>query len=72
MEPAAGTAVETAASASVEWMTVSQIRSLLLEIRHLLNENRLELHSVLSNQMTVEQFCTLFALGQHKKRFHKN
>jgi hypothetical protein len=57
---------------TVEWMTVAQIRTLLTEVRQLLSENRLELNTVLSNQMTVEQFCTFFALGQHKKRFRKN
>ena len=53
-------------------MTVPQIRQLLNEVRQLTLENRLELHTVLSNEMTVEQFCTFFALGQHKKRFQKN
>ena len=62
----------SASVASVEWMTVPQIRTLLNEVRQLMSENRLELNTVLSNQMTVEQFCTFFALGQHKKRFQKN
>jgi hypothetical protein len=53
-------------------MTVPQIRTLLTEVRQLLGENKLELNTVLSNQMTVEQFCMFFALGQHKKRFQKN
>ena len=57
--------------AGIEWMSVTQVRQLLNEIRQLKHENKLELSTVLSNQMTVEQFCTIFALGQHKKRFQK-
>ena len=53
-------------------MTVPQIRTLLNEVRQLMSDNQLELNTVLSNKMTVEQFCTFFALGQHKKRFQKN
>ena len=59
-------------TAAIERMTVPQIRTLLTEVRQLLGENKLELNTVLSNQMTVEQFCMFFALGQHKKRFQKN
>ena len=59
-------------TAAIEWMTVPQIRKLLTEVRQLLCDGNLELNTVLSNQMTVEQFCTFFALGQHKKRFQKN
>lgn len=57
--------------AGIEWMTVPQIRQLLNEIRQLSQDNHIQLHTVLSNGMTVEQFCTIFALGQHKKRFQK-
>ena len=57
--------------AGIEWMTVPQIRQLLNEIRELSSNNSLKIDTVLSNQMTVEQFCTIFALGQHKKRFQK-
>ena len=57
--------------AGIEWMTVAQIRHLLNEIRELSSNNSLKIDTVLSNQMTVQQFCTIFALGQHKKRFQK-
>jgi hypothetical protein len=59
------------ATAGIEWMSVSQIRQLLNEIRELSSTDNLKINTILSNQMTVEQFCTIFALGQHKKRFQK-
>ena len=57
---------------SASQITVAQTRMLFTEVRQLMNENKLQLDTILSNQMTVEQFCMFFALSQHKKRFQKN
>jgi hypothetical protein len=57
---------------SASQITVAQTRTLFTEVRQLMSENKLQLDTILSNQMTVEQFCMFFALSQHKKRFQKN
>lgn len=57
---------------SASQITVAQTRMLFTEVRQLMSENKLQLDTILSNQMTVEQFCVFFALSQHKKRFQKN